>query len=270
MKMKLRPVLWIALLVAGCESVADDRALIDKPRLLAVRASPPILAGPAASVRLESLFVDGDGARNDREPVRYRACSPWIFVVDPERDCPEEQALPLSERTLSSDELLAFYPPPEYAPDAPAPRPDADDACGPGPVLEVPIIASVRVEGVSVITMKRVPIFLDQVERRNPFIAGLADVSQADSEERRLEVMIAPESLDRLCEDGDEALEPVRVYLYATSGELSPKAVDIVPGPDDALDPGEFTWTAAEAGARLWLVAIDRSGGVGWASGDGF
>ena len=82
-------------------------------------------------------------------------------------------------------------------------------------------------------TVKRIPIFLDESGRRNPSLDTIAVVA-TDGDERTLAIEVDPSSLDQECRDGARQLEAVRIYVYSTSGSFESSSVDIVPTPGGA------------------------------------
>lgn len=254
---------YALLLSAGCDDSPDERTLISSPRLLAVQSSPPALRGLEGAVDLRALAVDGNGQPLPGQQVRYRVCSPWEFLVDPERDCPESAALVLAGSELTAQQILDFYPPPPAAGDTGEPSGENDDACAPQAAIEVPIIAELRVDDFSLITVKRIPVYLSQFARQNPKIDDIEIATQGDRE-YALSIRIDPDSLDVECRDDIEVLEAIRIYLYSTSGSFESASVDVVPTADEIIEPAEVLWTSSEETATLFFVAIDNDGGVAW------
>ena len=257
-------VLSVAVLLSvGCDANPDERTLISSPRLLAVQSSPPSLLGTEGVVDLRALAIDGRGQRLPGEQVQYRVCSPWEFLVDPDRDCPESAALILAGSELTTQQILEFYPPPPTVGDGGDPSGESDDACAPQPSIEVPIIAELRVDDFSLVTVKRIPVYLSSVARQNPKIDDIEIVMQGDRE-YALSIRIDPASLDLECRDEVVVLEAIRIYLYSTSGSFESASVDVVPTADETIEPAEVIWTSSEEPATLFFVAVDNDGGVAW------
>lgn len=251
------------LLSVGCDANPDERTLVSSPRLLAVQSSPPALVGMEGAVDLRALAIDGDGQLLPGEQVRYRVCSPWEFLTDPGRDCPESEALVLAGSELRAQLILDFYPPPPATGDPGGPSDEPDDACAAPSLIEVPIIAELRVDDTSLLTVKRIPVYLNKVARQNPRIEDIETTSLGDGE-HALSIAIDPDSLDLECRDDVETLEAIRIYLYSTSGSFENASVDVVPTADGVIEPANVLWTSSQETATLFLVAVDNDGGVSW------
>lgn len=184
-------------------------------------------------------------------------------MVDPERDCPEQESLALAYNELRTRQLLAFYPPPAGQGYDPASEGEPQESRDANASIEVPIIAEVEIDGVSLVTVKRVPIFLDESPRSNPSLDTI-DVIADDGQERTLEITVDRDSLDLECRDGASQLEAVRIYVYSTSGSFESSSVDIVPTVDGQIEPAEIRWTSDGQSAILLFVMIDNEGGVDW------
>ncbi len=288
----VRAVRWaaptaLALAAIGC---ADDgpapSTRIDAPRLLAIAADPPVV-GPAGATALRALVVDGDGAQVDAATARVtmRACSPWRPVQDPARDCGPDASLPLpldgDRARLEVAAVIARFPPP---PGLPLPDAGGDGADAPCPLaydhLDLPVVVEAVVAdgaggAVRLTARKHVRLtWSDDVVRTNPRIdALLVDGAPAGDlavgAEVRLAVRPARDALDRAC-DGDDppalVLEPVRINLYATAGDLGDATVD---ARHDAADVEQLETTRflplAPGLIVLWAIATDDDGGAGWA-----
>jgi hypothetical protein len=253
----------LAALAVACDENPDERTLLEAPRLLAVRAEPPVLRGMDGVVSLSALAVSADGEQADRRTVQYRACNPWVFMVNPARDCPTETALALTNSELTTQQLFSFYPPPEgqgYDPDDGGVQQESCDAKA---SIEVPILAEVEIDGVSLVTVKRIPIFLDESARSNPSLDTI-EVIATEGFERTLAIDVDRDSLDLECRDGASQLEAVRIYVYSTSGSFESSSVDIVPTSDGQIEPAEIRWTSDGESAILLFVMIDNEGGVDW------
>jgi hypothetical protein len=253
----------VAVATIACDDNPDERTLLQAPRLLAVRAEPPVLRGVDGVVTLSALAVSTEGAYADGQAVQYRACNPWAFMVSPERDCPPETSLQLGNGELTTEQLFAFYPPPEGQGYNPGDGGVPQESCEEPASIEVPILAEVEIDGVSLVTVKRIPIFLDESARQNPSIDTIAVVA-TNGDERTLSIEVDPSSLDQECRDGARQLEAVRIYLYSTSGSFESSSVDVVPTPGGRIEPAEIRWTSAGESAILFFVVIDNEGGVDW------
>ncbi len=277
------PLLLVAVVaaVAGCDELEETpRWLLTEPRVLAVRAEPPVLH-PGASATLEALVVAGDGSVADLD-VAWRACDPWQLFVDPAGTCAPDRALALPDGVLDPFDVLARFPPPPGAPlpdglpippDDDEPREDDGDECVELPSLDLPVVAEVVVDGRRLYGIKRVPVTEVDAQRTNPAIGTvlLGDAPPggpyAPDAAYTLAAEPAPGSLDVECDDGYLETENLRIHLYATGGELDDSNIDIRYD-RDGNETAELTeWTSPASGTTtLWLVAIDRDGGVDWQS----
>ena len=71
----LLPLIALVAGLAGCDDMATEPSMLDAPRFLAVRATPPALA-PAADVTLEALTWEIDTVRWDACPTPWAPTSP--------------------------------------------------------------------------------------------------------------------------------------------------------------------------------------------------
>ncbi len=264
-----RRVLGVALLLslavsAACSENPDERTLVQEPRLVAVRADPPVLRGLDGTVALSALAMDANGLELDSSQIRYRACNPWSFFTDPERDCPVDAALSLDAAELSTENLLAFYPPPVGL-DTPELEGEPQQACNIGSPIEVPVLAEAQMGETKLITVKRIPVYLDETRRQNPALAPI-EVEAIRDGEYTFALRVDSESLDVECRDDLVQLEAVRIYVYATAGSFESSSVDIVPTPTREVEPAQIRWTSNGDSAILFFVAVDREGGVDWKS----
>ncbi len=143
----------LTTLGGGCDvEEFTPSSRIDKPRIIAVAAEPPVV-GLGQRATLTALVVDADGRDSSTAPeraldfeIRWRACNPWAPVFQPDRDCVGENALALTavdgedwqgQATVDIPAVLQAFPPPDYIlervggpPDSgdPAPAPSDDDA----------------------------------------------------------------------------------------------------------------------------------------------
>jgi hypothetical protein len=266
-----------ALAAAGC---ADDgpspSTRIEAPRILAIAADPPVV-GLDGAAALGALIVDGDGAAVDAAAARLaiRACSPWIPIQDPAVDCGAGASLPLGldgeVARLEVGAVLARFPPP---PDLDGSGGGGDDPCPLAyPHVDLPIVVEAAVDGVRLTARKHVRLtWAAGVVRTNPRIDALVlGGALAADAEVELTVRPAPGWLDLACDGADPpalVLEPVRVHLYATAGELGAASVDATYDADGVESLETTTYLAPAGGAVLWAIAIDGDSGTGWARFD--
>ncbi len=254
------------LVVTACDENPDERTLITGPRLLAVQSTPPALRGLEGNVSLNVLAVAESGATLSNAGVVYRVCSPWQFLADPARDCSADTALILQDRELTTQDVLAYYPLPEgLMPPVASDDMPATESCGATALVEVPVVAEMVVDGISLVTVKRIPVYFDETRKRNPRFDAVEVASVIDGE-HTLRISVDPDSLDIECRDDVEGLEALRIYVYSTSGSFESSTVDIVPAIDGTIEPAEILWTSGNEPAVLLFIVIDRDGGIGWRS----
>lgn len=296
---RLLPLVAMAAALAGCDELPfTPSSLIDKPRIAAIAAEPPVLALDGTAT-LTALVVSPDGRDSSVAPdraldldVRWRVCNPWKPVFDPDRDCAPGNALALTAadgdawqgqaQVTVADVLEAFPPPPEIIDQIgmpPGMEPDPD-AC---PYFydhaELPVVAEVTVGQSRLLAIQRVRVTWQPVDRRSPALVGLvlddvvagADelVAFTSGADHRLTASMDHSSLDPVCLDGDPeqlAPEPVHVHAYVTAGELDEPDADIEYAGDGSEIAGTVTWSAPASGnVTAWLVVTDTDGGASWA-----
>jgi hypothetical protein len=302
---RLSPLLVLAAALAGCDALPfTPSSLIDKPRIVAIAAEPPVVALDGTAT-LTALVVSPDGRDSSVAPeraldleIRWRACNPWQPVFEPDRDCAPEDALELSAadgdawqgqaQVAMADVLEAFPVPPEIIdqigdptggmppgmePPDPAACPHSYDHA------ELPVVAEVTVGQSRLLAIQRVRVTWQPVDRKPPALGGLVldgEVTGADEiasftpgTDHRLTASMDRSSLDPVCLDGDPeqiAPEPVHVHAYVTAGELDEPDADIEYAEDGTESADTMTWSAPASGSvTAWLVATDTDGGVSWA-----
>lgn len=268
------PTLLLTLGLVACDAAdVQPRYRIEEPRILAVRADPPVVELDARA-GLTALVVDSLGAEVDA-PLSWRACNPWQFVLDPAADCSAEDSLALTDSTLAPRDVLERFPPPPGPGPGESGEPVADEGCAEAvPTLDLPVVLETEVDGEPLVALKRVPFPMPGsfIERTNPKLGELRvngdAVPAAVDPGREYELQAAPQiaSLDISCDGETRVLESVRVHVYATAGELDGASIDVEHDAEGTQYAESVTWRAPEDGseAMLWLVAVDGEGGVDW------
>lgn len=304
LRARLPALLALTAALTGCDELPfTPSSLIDKPRIAAISAEPPVVAVDGAAT-LTALIVSPDGRDSGVAPdraldldIRWRACNPWKPVFEPDRDCAPDDALALpaadgeawqdQAQVDMTDVLEAFPPPPEIIdqiggmpggmPGGMEPDPDACPHSY--DYVELPVVAEVTVGENRLLAIQRVRVTWQPAGRRAPVLGGLVldDVVADSSEpiaftpgaEHRLTASMDQGSLDPVCLDDDpdtSAPEPVHVHAYVTAGELDEPDADIEYAADGAESAGTVTWIAPASGdVAAWLVVTDTDGGVTWA-----
>lgn len=299
---------WIAIpllaALAGCDEFPFTPAsLVDKPRILAVAADPPVIDIEGTST-LTALVIDPSGRDSSVEPdraldmeVRWRACDPWKLVFEPDRDCGPDDALALeasdgdqwqAQATISVAQVLEAFPPPPEVIDqiggmpggTPGDMPGDPDACPHDyDYAELPVAVEVRLGDSRLVAMQRVRVTWEDVGRRGPVLGGLVlddVVAEADQAleftpgaRHRLSAWMERASLDDTCVGGDPdqiAPEPALAHFYVTAGELTRRIADIEYDEDGTERAESVRWDAPGSGdATAWVVVVDTDSGVSWA-----
>lgn len=289
-----------AALVAGCDELPFTPAsLVDKPRIVAVAADPPVIDFEGAST-LTALVLDPSGRDSSVDParaldmeVRWRACDPWKLVLEPDRDCGPDDSLAIeasdgeswqAQARISVAEVLEAFPPPPDIIDQIGGMPggvpgEPDDCPHDYDYAELPVAVEVRLGESRLVAVQRVRVTWDDVGRRAPVLGGMVlddVVAEADQPleftpgaEHRVSAWMERASLDDVCVDDDPdqvAPEPVRAHVYVTAGELGERVVDIEYDADGTESAETLRWLAPGRGdATAWVVAVDTDSGVTWA-----
>jgi hypothetical protein len=297
---RLPALLALTAALAGCNELPfTPSSLIDKPRIVAIAAEPPVVAVDGAAT-LTALVVSPDGRDSGVAPdraldldIRWLACNPWKPVLDPYRDCVDENALELSvadgdtwqdQAQVDMADVLEAFPPPDEIIDPPGGMPGGmepdPDACPHSyDYVKLPVVAEVTVGDKRLLAIQRVRVTWQPTNRRAPALGGLvlddlvADGSEpiafTTGAEHRLTASMDQGSLDPVCLDDDpdtSAPEPVHVHAYVTAGELDEPDADIEYAADGAESAGTVTWSAPESGdVTAWLVVTDTDNGTSWA-----
>ncbi len=269
-----RIALLLTLGLVACDSTeTQPQYLIEEPRVLAIRADPPVVDLDSRA-DLTALVVDSAGAESPTT-LSWRACNPWQFVLDPVADCGAEDSLPLTDATLVPVDVLERFPPPPDTGPGEAGEPIAEEGCAEAvPTLDLPVVLETQVDGETLTAIKRVPMpapgsFL---QRTNPTLDELRvdgeAVPSTVAPGREYELRATPRtaSLDISCEGEARVLESVSVHVYTTAGALDDAVIEVEHGEDGTQYADSVTWRAPEEGgeAKLWLVAVDGEGGVDW------
>ncbi len=306
----------VAAGATACDDSEDNpSSLITRARILAIQATPPVVALNSDStvdsaVDLRALVVAEDGSDTDgtlanalQDAGRWRVCSPWQPVYDPDLDCAPAASLALAsdaetphESSFSIADVLAAFPPPEWVdPETwgsgsqPPESGEESPSCA-YDYIEVPVVFEVNTGDVRLQATKRVRVTLEPVGRSNPSIAGIVFDGQFNDRDEQsfvngdnytLTAAMAREQLDAACPtadsnnggdgDGDTGgdggqLEPIDIFAYVTAGTLDEPYFDIYYTIDGTESAQTISWKAPEdvAEAVLWLVAIDADGGTDW------
>ncbi|MDP2309689.1 MAG: hypothetical protein Q8P18_26955 [Pseudomonadota bacterium] len=280
-------------LATACSSPQfTQQWLIDRTRVLAVRAEPPEPA-PGAVVTLSALVVDPDG---DPE-VAWVACSLPV-------DCPDYAAVQelaaADTGAMTSDELAAWQAdataagflgfgvglsptllvlgagPPDGGPDTGLPDTGFPDT-GSAPrssELTVVLDAIPAGKGLADVTLgdaeateigtKSISVADSETPNQNPTVTSLSIDGESEATVSRgeavsLEATLADGSAESYADaDGETQTEEPTVSYYVSGGTLVQSIV--------AADDAEVSWTAPESSGtvRLWAIVRDGRGGTDW------
>ncbi len=262
--MRARIIVAFALVLAACDGESPaPQSLIAEPRVLAVRAEPPVVA-PGELATLDALVVDDRGARLS-PPLTWRACDPWRFVLDPDQDCGPEASLPL-DGALDPLAVLARFPPPVGS--SPPLAASGDECAGRDLSLPLPVVVETDVGGQRLVAIKTVLLVQAPVPATNPGVGAVLLDGDPDATAfepgREYEVSVADIAVAR-DDDCDPGPPRLLVQLYTTGGDIDDDDVGISVPADQTARVPLTTWRAPEAASvALWILAIDSDGGVGW------
>ena len=240
----MRRLLFVSLLVAAaCDYQFEKQSHVSKLRVLAVRADPPevvlVPGQPLPQVDLTALAVGPEG-----QPVemQYALCK-TVGLPSPDLDCPGTDGIPLPAMSPVSARIDIEGFQSEIPSDATTiPLAIGFRATSGGQSLHGFVTLSVRTSADT-----RPPA-------RNPVVASL----EADGTELPADGSgtVHAGAKIRLLPRGDD--DQVTWSFYSTAGEIESLRAT-------AAEP-EVDFTApAEAGpVRIWIVARDGRGGVGW------
>ncbi len=269
---------WLALvlgLASGCvPALEGDPALVDGPRVVAIRADPAE-AAPGESVTLTALVVGGDGT----EALAWALCdrAPEVAGSSPVApECQRERAPHLTPITTAvgpvstvvpADACAVFGPTPAPAgPGEPPRRPVDPDLTG---GYHQPVRASLG--GALAFGRIRLRCGLAGVtaETSRAFRDGYAPNAHPEVE-LDLPGAAAPGETVRVRAAWDgAAAEPYLLYdrearALVERTEVLTLAWFVEGG---RLEGDRWTLPTAPGAARVWVVLRDDRGGVGWASG---
>ncbi len=256
----------MALLVVGAcsDDGVDPITKITSPRVLAITSEPSVLTIDG-TLQLTAFTVDPDRPRSTE--VRLRACAPWKIVSEPDRDCVGSDAMALGTDELSAAALQAAFPSP---PGINAPPDPWGAAIAAGIRLQIPIIAEVLVDGVTLVARRDVEVVDRGVVRSNPRVVdvrfdGIATTTLQAGTAYALTVSIDPASLD--VPPGGGSREQVDIYFYSPAGELADPRVELEDPDAEAPGSEPTTYTAGPRGSSwLFVVTTDDTGGMGLVS----
>lgn len=266
----------LASLAACGGSSTSPESLIGDPRILAIRAEPPVVEIDG-STELSALVAAGDGTRDAQ--LSWRACDPWQPFLSPEASCGPEVSMPLVDGRLLPQQLLEAFPPPADVVDDLVLGHD-DAACDAAyPSIDVVVVLETTLDGNLLVASKRVRVALEPLgaPRRNPALEALLFDGEPFTElgprfrsetAHTVSAAVDPDSIDPTCDDdnpSEPALESFSVNVYATAGNFDSSELELEFGLDGGEAVDETTWTTdVRSATDLWMVITDNEGGTGW------
>ena len=272
-----------AVFCAFCALACDDSdgrpaTLIDEPRVLAVRADPPVVALDGIAT-IEVLAVDEAGARLDVTPA-IRACYPWRPLTAPDRECGPDASVAITGGQIDAAAILEAFPPPPGSIEALVAAASSERCDAGFAAVEIPLVIDARDQGAADLVTKalRVAVDRDGVFRTNPAFGGLlfdgdfvapGETATFDpTTDAVVSVELDRDAVDETCGDDDPtslALESFQVNLYSTDGRFDDRSISVELGQDGAEAIGDTRFNSAAGPLALWLIATDADGGAAWA-----
>jgi hypothetical protein len=238
----MRRLLPLLLAVAACDYGFEKQSHVSKLRVLAVRAEPPEVilgTGPLPAVEFTALAV---GPNGEAVEIQYALCN-TAGLPSADLDCPGKDGVALR----ATSPLSARLDPEGFQADLPAGAPST-----------FPVAIGFRAwsggQSLHGFTTLTVRTSADSRPARNPVVASL----EVDGRELPADgsATVHAGAKVHLLPRGDD--DQVTWSFYSTAGEIDSLRAT-------AVEP-EVDWTApGVAGpARIWIVARDGRGGVGW------
>ncbi len=268
------------LAAAACGEPFPPETLVERLRILGVRAEPPAL-GPADTAALDALVVDPEGGGRT---LRYTWAVCLVEIEDTASDipCPGPDAYPLPagpQSELSMPALLAWLAEqdlpfdPEQWQELPAEQ-----------LEDIPLLVGLRVDAgeESVRAIKRIHLRFDDdmPQHSNPRLTGLLRDGQPLADPPRplrlgdrieLRPQIDPDSLDTVAATEDEPAhrEDALFSWFSSSGEFDDQRTiwdESQSGTRLEINRWKLPEEETELGPqRLWLVVRDGRYGIDWA-----
>lgn len=267
-------LLWAG---AGCGSPFPPETLVERLRILGVRAEPPE-ADPSTVVELDALVADPAG---EGRPVEctWAVCLLELGGEAQEIDCPGEDSYPIEgscdAARLEMPALVAWLAAQGF---------DLDDLPEDLPVDELPLYLGLDVRAGPARTraIKRIRVAPEprQDANTNPVLEGLkADARPVDGGAQLvagtnvvLEPLAAPASRQRYRpegEEGEEILEDFLFSWFSTCGVLEDERTILDVAADGSrLDLNTWKLPEREEPCTLWVVLRDGRYGIDWMSFD--
>ncbi|MBW1811008.1 MAG: hypothetical protein JRJ87_22655 [Deltaproteobacteria bacterium] len=266
-----RILLLVVLSVAGCAGRFDSTTLVERLRVLGVRAEPPSV-GLNDDVELSALVVDPAGAGRTLSAT-WKVC--LVDPREPDTACEASNSLPIEGNqlsvTLTMTELVAWL---------------ADMGINPGdfPLQELTVLIALKVSGglESVKASKRLILLLNEEApgNQNPFLDGFLLNGEDPGTEPivlptgsvyTLKPVMGPGSREWfLPPDEQEQKQEEHLFnWYSTGGSFSDgRTILDTDNAGNNLDINEWTLPEEPGIYTLWLVLRDGRYGIDWLAAD--
>lgn len=272
-------LLLLPAVVSGCGSPFPPETLVERLRVLGVRAAPPE-AGPATIVELDALVADPAGAGR---PVD---CTWGVCLMDlggeaKDIECPGEDSFPLEGGCdgvrLEMPALVAWLAEQGL---------DPEDLPDDMPLEDLPLYVGLDVRAGTARTraIKRILVTLEPGEdpNTNPVLEGLRADGQpvppggmriATGSRVQLEPLSDPESRQSYVPDDQQSGEPIlEDFLFSwfsTCGAFEDQRTILDVSQDGTpLDRNVWKLPKEAEACTLWVVLRDGRYGIDWISFD--
>jgi hypothetical protein len=265
--------LLLVCTVCACESPFPPSTLVERLRILGVRAQPPE-ADPFGEVQLSALVADPQGEGRPLH-TRWAVCLVELGPVSADIECPGGESYPIEAEgltaTLSMPDLVAWLAEKGF---------DLDDLPENLPVDDLPLYVGFEVVAGSERTraIKRISVSmsLNETSNTNPVLVGLEADGQVVSDQVMGLTAGAEVDLVPLSDEGTrqtyrrkgEEQDRVEDFLFSwfsTAGEFGDRRTILdVDSDGNPLDENEWTLPEETGPATLWLVVRDGRFGIDW------
>jgi hypothetical protein len=256
----------------GCESPFPPETLVQRLRILAVRADPPEV-DLSGQVQLNALVADPTGAGRDLQ-CSFAVCVGQLSEMASDLDCPGKDSFPLTtdgtSAHLSLPELVQWFSQQGLV----LPGTSAD-------VTDFPLLIGVRVEAgsESARSLKRLKVRLQETGEfnRNPEIVGLqfgnsdmggdAPVKVAGNSKVSLLPLVGADSQQSYQRPGEDTQrqEDLLFSWFSMAGEFSDQRTILTMDAQGVrLDADVWTAPIASSLVTLWVVVRDGRYGENW------
>jgi hypothetical protein len=266
-----RILLLVVLCTAGCAGQFDSATLVERLRVLGVRAEPPSVS-LTDDVELSALVVDPTGGGRSLTAA-WRVCP--IDPREPNAACEEQNSYPVAgdqlSLNLSIPELVAWLA-----------EKGIDPHEIPLPELTLQIALEVRAGEESVKANKRLKLLLDEEApgNQNPLLDGFLIDGEAPGAEPIIMTAGSLHTLKPVVGSGSrewflpaneqEQVQEEHLFTwYSTGGSfLDGRTILDTDNAGNSLDTNEWTLPEEPGIYTMWLVLRDGRYGIDWLAAD--